>query len=438
LAYRLCILALGIASIAPAAHAAQNAPSVEELRARIAALEAENERRAAQVTELRAALDQIEGKPAVAAPPPALAIAQTSPAPQLRATVDNSAVPAPKPASTANPLQLTGDVRLRYEQNWGDGRRDRGRGVVRGRLRATYAFDKVFSAGARLVTGDPDDPNTADVTLTQFDDDLVVALDQLFGKVHLGALDLYGGKFDNPFIRTDLVWDGDVNPEGIAAVVTQPLAGLTLRASGLYFLVDENSATRDSVMAGGQLGVTARLAPDWQVDLAGSYYDYTLPVLIDADAGDFRSNLRRPDGRYLSDFNLLDIVGSLTFTGLGPEYPVKLVGDYVSNTGAAVADDEGFGADIFVGRASQTGAWRFQYGYAEMGVDGVLAAFSHDNTDLPTNYLQHTAAVDFVPVPHVVLNLTYYRYRLKNPLYAGALAPGHWSNRLRVNLIYGF
>ncbi|MBK6718380.1 MAG: hypothetical protein IPG62_00525 [Sphingomonadales bacterium] len=43
--------------------------------------------------------------------------------------------------------------------------------------------------------------------------------------------------------------------------------------------------------------------------------------------------------------------------------------------------------------------WRFGCGYAETGVDAVLAAFSHDNTDLATNYRQHTLLVDYVVVP---------------------------------------
>lgn len=423
--FALALGATALIMFAPASARAQQASGVDELRARIAALEADNARRAAEIEALKGALDRIEGKPTTPTPTP---VAQVAPSP-----------PATAPAAAANPLQLSGDVRVRYEENWGAGRRERGRGVVRGRLRATYAFDERFSVGARIVTGDPDDPNSADITLSAWDDDLQVGLDQLFMKASLGPIDLYGGKFDNPFIRTDLVWDGDVNPQGAAAIATLPVGdAVKLRGSALYFMIDEGAAVRDSRMVGGQLALSAKPASAWAFDLAGGYYDYRTPLIAGADAGDWRSNLLRPDGHYLSDFNLFDVVGSVTFSGFGDRFPVRVVGDYVHNYGAAVADNDGFGADIFVGRASDKGDWRFQYGYAEMGVDAVLAAFSHDNTDLATNYLQHTLGVDFVPMRHVTLTATYYRYRLKNPVYAGALAPGEWANRLRLNLMYSF
>ncbi|HEX8300813.1 putative porin [Sphingomonas sp.] len=433
-------IGLALAMLAVAGEAqAQQAPTVEEIRARIAMIESDSEARiatvradtAAQIAELRARLDQIS-PPVPGAP---LAAATQPPAKTSASAPVQMAATAPK----TNPLQFSGDVRVRYEQNFGDNRRDRGRGVVRGRLKAIYSFDQTFSVGARLVTGDPDDPNSADITLTQFDDDLVVGLDQLYARVHLGALDLYGGKFDNPFVRTDLVWDGDVNPQGLAAIVTQPL-GSSFKASAraLHFLIDEAPAARDSTMTGGQLVFSGKLAPQWLAEFAASYYDYTLPALAGADAGDFRSNLLTPSGRYRSDFNLLDVVGSITYAGLGADLPVRIVGDYVHNYGAAVADDHGFGADIFIGRASQPGDWRVQYGYAEMGVDAVFAAFSHDNTDLATNYVQHTGALDYVPAPHILLTATYYHYRLKNPLYVGPIAAGAWANRLRLNLVYSF
>jgi hypothetical protein len=447
--------AFAVACFLSAGEAGAQEMSIDDIRARIVALEAENERKieqirkesAEQIGALKAALAQIGGQPVPAA---TTAGATSAPAVaargqgnaiivQPRATVDNSAVPAPRPVTVASNLQISGDLRLRYEQNFSEPRRARGREVLRGRLRANYTIDRNFSLGARIVTGDPDDPNSADITLTQFDDDLAVGLDLAYAKASFGALDLYAGKFDNPFVRTDLVWDGDVNPEGLAAIYTLGLGGsVKLRASGLYVAVDEAPAARDSKMVGGQLALSAKPGPDWQADIGGGYYDYSLDALTGADAGDFRTNLLRPGGGYLSDFDLLNIVGSLTYTGLGTRWPVRFVGDYVRNLGAAVSDDEGFGADLFVGRASDPGDWRFQYGYARMGVDGTLTAFSHDNTDLASNYVQHTLAIDHVPAKHVVLNATYYRYRVKSPLYTPGFVPGDWYNRLRLNLIYAW
>ena len=98
--------------------------------------------------------------------------------------------------------------------------------------------------------------------------------------------------------------------------------------------------------------------------------------------------------------------------------------------------DTGFGIDLIAGRASRAGDWRFTYGYAQAETDAVLAAFSHDNTNLATNYLQHTLAADFMPQANLTLNATYYRYRQKD-LLEGFGFPD-WQNRLRFNLMVGF
>ncbi len=100
----------------------------------------------------------------------------------------------------------------------------------------------------------------------------------------------------------------------------------------------------------------------------------------------------------------------MTWHGLGERWPVRVIGDYVHNFGAVAGGDTDFGIDLLVGRASQPRDWRFIYGYAQTDTDAVLAAFSHDNTNLATNYLQHTLAIDYVLRPNIMLNATYYRY----------------------------
>lgn len=53
----------------------------------------------------------------------------------------------------------------------------------------------------------------------------------------------------------------------------------------------------------------------------------------------------------------------------------------------------------------------------------MFAAFSQDNTGLATNYLQHMLSVDFLPAERLILNATWYRYRPKNPIWAGGNEP---------------
>ena len=135
---------------------------------------------------------------------------------------------------------------------------------------------------------------------------------------------------------------------------------------------------------------------------------------------------------------MLDVIGSVTFKGLGERWPVTIAGDYVHNYGASVDADTGYSADLAVGRASTPGDWRFGYGYAQTEVDAVFAAFSHDNLGIATNYRLHTLSIDYVPMPHTGLNLTWYHYRPLDAAYAGSSTPGDWLDRVRLNLMVDF
>jgi hypothetical protein len=132
-------------------------------------------------------------------------------------------------------LELYGDARLRYEvANGQTGRpdainppgdtfqRDRFRYRLRIGLRGTLADDWFF--GLRLETAT--NPRSADVT---FGDDTSAGpgpfaknSDSIgVGQAYLGykgikGLSLMAGKMPNPLVTTAMVWDGDINPEGIA------------------------------------------------------------------------------------------------------------------------------------------------------------------------------------------------------------------------------
>jgi hypothetical protein len=393
-----------------------------ELRKELELLRAEQAKTNERITRIETALNALEGKP--------------------QAVVPSTPVEAPKMAlpqqASASPLDISGDLRLRYESNFGDrDARNRDRGVLRARLRGNYAITPWLTAGAQLTTGDPDDPNSSDATLSNFNDDLDVSLDQVWLRGKLGRLELTGGKIPQPFIRTDMVWDGDVYPEGVSAAYSMPIGkALDVKASGLYFIIDESVAGPDSRMIGGQITTSYRGTGSWKSSLSVGYYDYSLNSLAGADAGDFRTN-RFANGRYVSDFNLLDIIVSAEYSGFSKKWPIRIMGDYVHNFGADQGSN-GFSILTTVGRAADKGDWRFGYGYVRVGTDAVLAAFSEDNTTIATNALQHSLSIDYTIRPHLILNGTFYHYRPWRAVDAGANAPDDWLNRMRLNLLVEF
>jgi hypothetical protein len=413
----LAALVAGFA-VLPVAHAATED---DDLRQQIVALRAEQARIAQMQQATEKKLAELEARLG----------ASTRPLQVASNTALQSAA-----AEAESPLNVSGDMRVRAQGDYDDRVRDRTSAQVRARLGATYQVSELVAVGARLVTGDPDDPNSTDVQLSSFDDDLQVSLDQAYVQLNFGDARVFGGKIPQPFTRTELVWDGDVNPQGVSVMYKHPLGSdSAIRANGIFFIVDEDAVGPESTMTGAQLGYDLELGEEWTLGFDGAYYDYRLGSTGGADDGDFRDNLRNPDGSYLSDFDLADIIVGATWAGAGSRWPVRLVGDYVRNVGAATAEDSGFGVDLSLGRLKESGDWRLTYGYSLAETDAVLAAFSHDNIALGTNYRLHALTFEYVPWAKTQLSAIWYHYRTEAPA-LGAENP--WIDRLRLALTVGF
>jgi len=344
-------------------------------------------------------------------------------------------------------MKFKGDFRFRFENTSNAEPKSvllegRNRLVVLFRYGFTKKISEIFDFGVRVATGSADDPNTADVTLGSFVNDLEISLDQLYLSMNIKNYFLSGGKFPNPFYRTDLVWDGDVNPEGITGSYTLNGSGnFSSKVSGIFFIIDEFSGTDipDSYMLGGQISFTGKPSDQMAFSLAGGYYDYDITNLSasTADAGDTRSNYLILDSTgtpiaYLSDFNLFDVIARCEYNGFGDYYSLNLIGNYVKNFGASVDEDEGFGIDIFLGRGKKPNDFRIGYGYSQAETDAVLAAFSNDNTTIPTNYLQHTLIFDYVFLDNLMFNLTLYFYKYKQ---VPENTKNEFISRLRLNAV---
>jgi hypothetical protein len=396
----------------------------------VAAIRAELQTLRAAQSEVAVRITRLEERLALITPNPLPAPAPSPPmAPPIGALDDRA----------ESALDISGDLRLRYESNFGaSGVRDRDRWVIRGRLRVNVGISDWLTAGAELTTGDPDDPNSTDATFTNFDDDLRISLDQAFLAAQFGPAHVQLGKFVTPFVRTDLVWDSDVHPTGISAQLRTPLSpSLNFGINALYFVIDEDQLGPDSAMLGGQVTLSTTLSNSLTLNFSAGYYDYAIDSVLGANAGDFRSNLIA-NGSYVSDFNIVDLIASLRWSGFASNWPVQLTVNYAENLGASVPADNGILVDITAGQSQAAGDLRIALGYAEMGVDGTFAAFSNDNIPLATNYRIQTFSVDYTLAPHVIINGTFYRFRVRSSAYPSAITAEDWANRLRMNLLVEF
>lgn len=340
-------------------------------------------------------------------------------------------------------LAFAGDFRLRYEGNSAvDDGPERHRGVLRLRVGATYRLNDLLEVGARVATGDPGDPRTTDVTIGDFVDDPQISLDLAYLEAKWKHAFATGGKFRNPFATTELVWDADVNPPGAAGwLETAPVAGFTPRLTGMFMIVDEQTLRSDSTMWGAQARMTRPAGDRWGLDVALGYWDYTIASLAHADdPGDTRGNLLTPDGSaFLSDFDLADVVVTLTLPGPGADWPVRVVADYVKNLGAAVEADQGFQVQLGLGRAGVRHGVELLYGYAQCETDAVLGAFSNDNLPLATNYLSHTLKASYGVLEATTLSLTGYYFRtLDSEAGPASGLDDEFRTRVRLDLMVKF
>jgi hypothetical protein len=122
------------------------------------------------------------------------------------------------------PLTFYGDLRTRFEDDWGvtgsNGTVADERFRMRGRMRLglNYEYDKNFSAGFRLRSeGNPADQQSANFTLGNTSDNspIAIGIDRAFIKYTYHGLTAWTGKNTNSFYYHDeFFWSENVTHEG--------------------------------------------------------------------------------------------------------------------------------------------------------------------------------------------------------------------------------
>lgn len=176
---------------------------------------------------------------------------------------------------------------------------DQNRNRFRIRVRGGAEMDLTdnFTTGFRIATGETNSPVTTNQTIGlnnngqggQFSK-YAIWLDRAYLKYELSAKDedrslsLIGGRFDNPFFNTPLIWDDDLGFDGAAMVARyQVFDGFTPWLVGGAFPVyntdlnfssnqPQKFASYDKFLFGGQLGFDWSPAKDWKVKFGTAYY----------------------------------------------------------------------------------------------------------------------------------------------------------------------
>lgn len=353
---------------------------------------------------------------------------------EVIARLSDARIPAPSselpvsvegPPGAAPTWRFGGDYRLRSEAfQFSSGSPAEDDDRTRFRMRLRYGFEKDLGEdvtfGARLVTGSATDPTSAlqslDSNFTYKD----VFLDKAFvryapsffkGRGSLEAADLTAGKMDNPFETplSQMIWDQDVKPEGLAQTATWKLFDGERASGNLFtkagqFILDEDATgggDADAELFGYQGGVNLELqTPAFQkpvtVSSAVSYYDFSnygtaSNFAAGAAAGaSFARGNDNGDGNATEldagDFNILHFYNELGLPLF--DLPLSVFSDYAFNLADRdpdpLSEDDAWG----IGAKIKAKRWEAGYAYYMIEPNAIVGAFSDSDFGGP-GYVGH-------------------------------------------------
>ena len=290
------------------------------------------------------------------------------------------------------PISFSGDVRLRGEPFFGGPTNEslqRMRERVRMRFNAFAQLGSQFQTGISIASGDVNDPTTTNATLTGFYSRKPIALDLAYVQFtpdKFKALTLTGGKFRYPWYNTELTWDKDLNPEGVAETLAFKLdtpvlkrialIGLQLPFAELAGTSPTDQRITQQITYGGQLQTSWQIAPRVTLGAYSGFYDFRgadsiafalarassknpqtpfvglLPLASGNPVQDSTytttatsvvtvGGTSYPTGvssitnaQFASKFSLFDSLARLDIDSGHAKFPIAFIGDYVQNMGA--------------------------------------------------------------------------------------------------------
>lgn len=301
-------------------------------------------------------------------------------------------------------LKFSGDLRLRYEAidfTPGEtikGVRDRNRFRYQLRFGLTKKLFDDLKLGFWLASGDTAAPTSTNATLdTDFAKKLIwiERVYLTYTPDYLEGLEITAGKFKNPLVTSDILWDSDVRPEGIYEKYSRALFGGAVKpfvTLGQWILQEDSvGAPGDAELFVYQGGLTWKVKEDFmrgkplEVKFASTFYDFTDYGDAFVTAG---GNPTQANGNLaVEDFNIGDLYleAKLTpFAIAGRDIPLKFFMHLANNFAneaivtatTAEEEDQAYSYGFQIGDLKKQGDWRLKGRYSYIAPNAVAGGLA--------------------------------------------------------------
>lgn len=345
------------------------------------------------------------------------------------------------------PFRFSGDFRYRHEPFFGGGPSDapapphRYRNRLRLRVNLATQFDEEFSGGVMLASGVGGNPVSANQDLTGYFTEKPFSIDRAYLSYTprwLKPLRITAGKWPFTFHRTQMMWDNDLNPEGVSEALSfswkdSPLERLDLTAFQTSFLEVGNGP--DGSLLGWQARTDWGLGPRMKLGTYLTFYDYAnedsiaannnsgngsydigLPTGFGGSYGFGASPLTNASGlingvrTLASKFGILDAIARLEIDTGTARWPLSFELDFAQNTRACQnlgafskaglaapacnpRERQAYWLETILGRNQEMGDWAVGYTFARIERDALLSPFNFSNFRQGTNQASHRAEI---------------------------------------------
>lgn len=296
----------------------------------------------------------------------------------------------------ATNYSIKGDLRYRHETQDNDSVQEKDRHRLRARIGVYGDVNDRVTFGTRLATGSSDSPTSTNQDLTGEASSKNIWLDLAYFKIDsllIDGVDATFGKMKQPWDNiSDLLFDGDVNPEGISTEYNVSLNESTELAYQVgHFILENNNTEDDVALNSAQISLTKDVSESVGLKAGLSYYDY---VNMASQAG--KNNTAGIDFNIVQGFAEL----SLSQTSL----PLTLFIDYAQNS---EVDEE----DVawMSGVSTKSGDWSYAYNYRDIGIDSIYGNWSDsDFHDGGTGGSGHKFKVKYTMDKNLSAGATYF------------------------------